>query len=170
MNIPKGKKSKAHTYNQAWIKNIVEAKEHRYYFPCFHSEPCDDESCTCVQNNTFCTKACIWGPSSRNYFRGCNCTGTCIARHCPCFASNRECDPDLCKRCSACPDPPNKPATEQTCRNDNIGMRRHVHLLVAKSKIAGWGLFTKFGLKKGDYVHEVSFQMFAMDSETYSIL
>jgi hypothetical protein len=34
-------------------------------------------------------------------------------------------------------------------------MRRHTHLLLAKSEVAGWGLFTKNGLKKGDYVHEV---------------
>jgi hypothetical protein len=34
-------------------------------------------------------------------------------------------------------------------------MRRHTHLLLAKSEVAGWGLFAKNGLKKGDYVHEV---------------
>lgn len=35
-------------------------------------------------------------------------------------------------------------------------MRRHAHLLLAKSSInaAGWGLFTKHGLMKGSYVHE----------------
>ena len=35
-------------------------------------------------------------------------------------------------------------------------MRRHAHLLVAESTVpdAGWGLFTKHALKKGDFVHE----------------
>ena len=33
-------------------------------------------------------------------------------------------------------------------------MRRHVHLLLGKSEVAGWGLFTKYALAKGDYVHE----------------
>ena len=33
-------------------------------------------------------------------------------------------------------------------------MRRHVHLLLGKSQVAGWGCFTKHELKKGDYVHE----------------
>jgi len=35
-------------------------------------------------------------------------------------------------------------------------MYRHAHLLIAESSIkqAGWGLFTKHTLKKGDFVHE----------------
>jgi len=35
-------------------------------------------------------------------------------------------------------------------------MRRHGHLLIARSTIeeAGWGLFTKHALKRGDFVHE----------------
>jgi hypothetical protein len=157
VNEIRGKNNKSNTYNPIWIKNIVETKSHPFFFPCHHTEPCSEKTCTCVQNGLFCTKACIWGPSSRNFFRGCNCTGKCMAAYCPCFASNRECDPDLCKRCGACTDAPNQPATTQPCRNDKIGMRRHLHLLLAKSKVAGWGLFTKSALKKGDYIHEVSY-------------
>jgi histone-lysine N-methyltransferase EZH2 len=35
-------------------------------------------------------------------------------------------------------------------------MRRHAHLLLAASTIedAGWGVYTKHALKKGDFVHE----------------
>jgi len=35
-------------------------------------------------------------------------------------------------------------------------MRRHCHLLLAESGIkdAGWGIFNKHALKKGDFVHE----------------
>lgn len=35
-------------------------------------------------------------------------------------------------------------------------MRRHARLLLAESSIkgAGWGLYTKHALKKGDFVHE----------------
>lgn len=151
-------KSKSNTYNPSWIKRIVETKSHPFFFPCFHKGPCSEANCTCVQNGFFCTKHCNWGSLSRNYFRGCNCTGKCTAKSCPCFASNRECDPDLCNRCGACSDPPNKPARHQPCRNDNIGMRRHVHLLVGKSQVygAGWGLYNKTALKRGDYIHEVS--------------
>ena len=46
--------------------------------------------------------------------------------------------------------------SRQRCRNDNISMKRNAHLLVAESTIngAGWGLFTKYALQKGDFVHE----------------
>lgn len=35
-------------------------------------------------------------------------------------------------------------------------MRRHCHLLVAESQVkeAGWGLYNKTALKKGDFIHE----------------
>ncbi len=150
----KSKQTKSNTYHPEWIKRIVQATSHPFFNPCTHSEQCSEETCSCIQNRFFCTKACIWGVSSRNFFRGCNCVSKCNAKSCPCLASNRECDPDLCRRCGACSDPPNKAATEQSCRNDNVGMRRHVHLLLAKSQVAGWGLYTKHPLKKGDYVHE----------------
>ena len=141
----------------AWARGHTEAKEHNFYFPCFHTEPCTKETCTCIQNRYFCTKHCIWGSTSRNFFNGCKCVARCNTQSCPCMASNRECDPDLCKTCGTCSDPPNQPATHQNCRNDNIGMRRHAHLLVAKSSVnnGGWGLFNKYPLKKGDYIHEV---------------
>ena len=63
---------------------------------------------------------------------------------------------DLCRACGACTDPPQQLAEKQRCRNDNISMRRHAHLLLAESSInaAGWGLFTKHKLQKGSYVHE----------------
>lgn len=152
----KSKHNKSNSYHPEWIKRIVQATSHPFFNPCTHSEPCSEETCSCIQDRFFCTKACIWGASSRNFFRGCNCSSKCTNKSCPCFASNRECDPDLCKRCGACSDPPNQPATTQKCRNDNVGMRRHVHLLLGKSRVkdAGWGLFTKHALKKGDYVHE----------------
>ena len=144
-------------YNATWVKNIVEKESHPFFNPCKHTGICSEENCSCIKNGFFCTKQCIWGSASRNYFRGCNCTAKCNGKSCPCFASNRECDPDLCRRCGACSDPPNEPATTQPCRNDNIGMRRHAHLVMGKSTVAGagWGLFTKYPLKKGDYVHEV---------------
>lgn len=47
-------------------------------------------------------------------------------------------------------------ATPQRCRNDSLSMRRHIHLLMGKSTAenAGWGVFNKTPLKKGDFVHE----------------
>ncbi|KAI2512558.1 hypothetical protein MHU86_1777 [Fragilaria crotonensis] len=143
-------------YNPTWLKRVEDSEIHPVFVPCDHDEPCSEESCSCVRNAFFCTKHCAWERRSRNFFRGCACNGRCMTKTCSCFAAKRECDPDLCKACGACTDPPNQPATTQRCLNDQIGMRRHCHLLLGKSSIedAGWGIYTRHALKKGDYVHE----------------
>ena len=145
-------------YNQRWLDRIQSREIHPAFIPCDHDSPCNDETCSCVQNAFFCTKHCGWGSKSRNFFRGCACkAGQCRSNSCSCYAAKRECDPDLCRTCGACTDPPNVPAGDgQRCRNDNLSMRRHAHLLLAESSIgdAGWGVYTKRALKKGDFVHE----------------
>ena len=143
-------------YNLAWLKRVEGAVIHPMFIPCDHDGVCSEENCSCIQNAFFCTKHCVWGSKGRNFFRGCACKGRCTTASCSCFAAKRECDPDLCKTCGACTHPPNKPATHQRCQNDNIGMRRHCHLLLGQSTIedAGWGIYTKSALKKGDFVHE----------------
>ena len=144
-------------YNMTWLKRVEDAEIHPFFVPCNHVGLCNEENCSCVQNAFFCTKHCVWGEEGPNFFRGCSCKGgRCRTKSCPCYAAKRECDPDLCLTCGACTDPPNQPATEQRCRNDSIGMRRHCHLLLAKSAIedAGWGIYTKHALKKGDFVQE----------------
>jgi CXC domain len=142
----------------SWYKKLTEPRQRPFYFPCHHDGPCTEENCTCVQNAFFCTKHCIWGATSRNFSTGCKCAAKCTSQSCPCMASNRECDPDYCKSCGCCTDPAHRPPVDQRCRNDNIGQRRHNHLLVAKSRVpqGGWGLFNMSSLKKGDYIHEVS--------------
>jgi len=41
-----------------------------------------------------CPKIC------KNRFRGCHCAKSqCRSRQCPCFAADRECDPDVCRNC-----------------------------------------------------------------------
>jgi hypothetical protein len=145
-------------YNQNWLRHIQSKIIHPEFLPCDHDEPCNEDTCSCIRNGFFCTKHCAYGNKSPNFFRGCECkAGQCRLYSCPCYAANRECDPDLCRSCGACSDPPDKPAGDgQRCRNDNISMGRRAHTLVAKSTIkeAGWGLFTKVGLKKGDFVIE----------------
>lgn len=106
-----------------------------------------------MQNRFFCTVACGWGAESRNFFRGCECKGSCDKVHCTCFAAKRECDPDLC-RCTACTDPPNQPIEKQRCKNDSIGMHRSTPLLIGRSDISGWGVFNKNALKRGDFIEE----------------
>ena len=146
-------------YNPKWLRRIQSMVIHPGFLPCDHDEPCNDTTCSCIQNGFFCTKHCGYGNKSPNFFRGCACkAGDCRTNACPCYAAKRECDPDLCRTCGACCDPHGAPATGagQRCRNDNISMGRHVHTLVAESDIkeAGFGLFTKQSLKKGDFVIE----------------
>jgi hypothetical protein len=146
-------------YNTLWLKRVEKAKSNQFclLYPCDHNGLCNEMNCSCIDNAWFCTKHCIWGGKSRNFFRGCACkAGQCKTRSCSCFASMRECDPDLCHSCGTCSDPPNKPAVLQSCRNDGISMRRYAHLLIGKSTIdgAGWGAFTKHALAKGDYICE----------------
>lgn len=149
-------------YNQKWYKAIKDAEIHPFFVPCSHEGPCTEESCSCIQNRFFCTAACCWGALSPNYFRGCGCKGGCNASTCTCFAAKRECDPELCA-CCTCTDPPDKPVSKQVCRNDNIRMRRHAHLLLAPSEVSGWGCFTKHALKKGDFIHEYVGEMITQE-------
>jgi hypothetical protein len=140
-------------YRHKWYRAIEKAEIHPLFVPCVHEGPCSDETCSCVKNRYFCTSACCWGPSSPNFFRGCGCKSACNAKSCTCFATKRECDPDICG-CGTCCDPPNRPATIQICRNDNVRMRRHAHLLLGPSQVAGWGLYNKYAIRKGDFIHE----------------
>ena len=155
----KNKYTSMKNYNSKWLRCIQSKVIHPAFLPCDHDGLCSDNNCSCIANGFFCTKHCGWGSRSPNFFRGCECkAGQCRSKSCACYAAKRECDPDLCRSCGACCDPPGAPATGhgQRCRNDNISMRRHAHTLIAESKVkeAGWGLFTKHSLKKGDFVIE----------------
>ena len=74
-------------YNQNWLKSIQSKEIHPSFIPCDHSEPCNEETCSCIQNAFFCTKHCGWGSKSRNFFRGCACkAGQCRTSSCACYA------------------------------------------------------------------------------------
>ena len=145
-------------YKPEYLKKIQSTLMHPAFAPCDHSGLCNQSNCSCIQNAFFCTKHCVWGCYSPNFFRGCSCkSGQCRTSACPCYAAKRECDPDLCRSCGACTDRPHAPASDgQRCRNDNISMKRGVRLLVGTSgvKEAGLGLFTQNALKKGDFVDD----------------
>jgi len=138
-------------YKQPFYNRYRDAEIFPFFFPCAHDEECSEETCSCIDSSHFCTLACGWGAESRNFFRGCDCKGPCNRIFCTCFGARRECDPDLCK-CTTCTDPPNQLASTQRCRNDNILMKRSRPLLIGRSQVAGWGLFTRHALKAGDFV------------------
>ena len=138
-------------YKQPFYNRYRDAEIFPFFFPCAHDEECSEETCSCIDASHFCTLACGWGAESRNFFRGCDCKGPCNKIFCTCFGARRECDPDLCK-CTTCTDPPNQLALTQRCRNDNILMQRSRPLLIGRSQVAGWGLFTRHALKAGDFV------------------
>ena len=154
----KGKYHSMRNYDRKWLNRMEGAENHPWCEPCTHDEPCSPENCSCWDGRFWCTKNCGHAEISRTFFRGCDCKAGCKQTSCTCFAANRECDPDLCKPCGACTDPPGfQESPKQRCCNDNISMRRHARLLIAPSTVgphAGWGLFTKYALKKGDYIHE----------------
>jgi hypothetical protein len=145
-------------YNPEYLKNIQNTSIHPAFIPCDHDGPCNQSNCSCIKNAFFCTKHCGWGRMSTNFFRGCACkAGQCRLSNCACYAAKRECDPDLCRSCGACTDPPNAPAGDgQRCRNDSVSMKRGARLLVGASSVegAGLGLFTQYALRKGDFVDE----------------
>ena len=154
-------------YNKQLITAVQKDKKGELFpwcLPCTH--PGTSRTASCLENTIFCTKACGQGEYNPNYFRGCNCSGSCDSNSCSCFAANRECDPDLCKACGACSDTTKLlPVSGQRCKNDNITMSRHQRLLVGISSIpgAGWGLFTKNRLKRGDFIQEYTGELIATD-------
>ena len=108
-----------------------------------------------------------------NFFSGCQCkAGQCTTKACPCFASGRECDPDLCGECRTCTVPAGEQTmapdsnmgrsaetgatSRQNCRNDSLSMRRHQHLMLGPSGVpeAGWGIYVKDKVPKGGFINE----------------
>ena len=124
--------------------------------PCSHKGICTEDNCLCIQNRYFCTLRCLWGRFSPNFFPGCICKKQCRA-NCPCFIANRECDPEVCG-CDTCTHPEHQRVTGeeggQQCRNDELSMRRHAHILVGKSTVHGFGCFAKTAIQKNEVIDE----------------
>ncbi|XP_039009384.1 histone-lysine N-methyltransferase CLF-like [Hibiscus syriacus] len=82
-------------------KRITERKDQpcRQYNPCSCQTACGKQ-CSCVLNGTCSEKYCGCPKSCKNRFRGCHCAKSqCRSRQCPCFAADRECDPDVSINC-----------------------------------------------------------------------
>ena len=126
------------------------------FVPCAHEGPCTDETrCSCAMRRHFCGPECLCPPTCKNRFPGCVCKRTmCRTRACPCFAAERECDPDLCINCGTCE--MDSRTGRPTCCNSNLLFHRHAHLMLGHSTIrgAGWGIFSRDRLRKDMLVQE----------------
>ncbi|KAE8700054.1 SET domain-containing protein isoform 4 [Hibiscus syriacus] len=131
--------------------------------PCRQYNPCNCQTaygkqCSCLLNGTCREKYCGCPKSCKNQFRGCHCAKSqCRSRQCPCYAADRECDPDVFRNCWV--------------RNMKLLLKQqqrvmvfptlhlitqigaHVWVLLGRSDVSGWGAFLKFALdayRKGD--------------------
>ena len=126
------------------------------YVPCdCHARglPCD-ENCPCSKSGNFCERFCsCHGHSCKNRFMGCNCKKACDTKACPCFASGRECDPELCHKCEFHVDG-QKHITK--CKNMALRqLRSPCHgVRMGISTVSGMGAFLTNGAKKGDLIGE----------------
>ncbi|XP_010263481.1 PREDICTED: histone-lysine N-methyltransferase CLF-like isoform X2 [Nelumbo nucifera] len=142
-------------------KRITERKDQ----PCRQFNPCNCKSacgkqCACLLNGTCCEKYCGCPKSCKNRFRGCHCAKSqCRSRQCPCFAADRECDPDVCRNCwVGCGDGtlgvPSQRGDNYECRNMKLLLKQQQRVLLGRSDVSGWGAFLKNSVGKHEYLGE----------------
>ncbi|XP_062156816.1 histone-lysine N-methyltransferase CLF [Alnus glutinosa] len=142
-------------------KRITERKDQpcRQYNPCGCQTACGKQ-CACLQNGTCCEKYCGCPKSCKNRFRGCHCAKSqCRSRQCPCFAADRECDPDVCRNCwVSCGDGtfgvPSQRGDNYECRNMKLLLKQQQRVLLGRSDVSGWGAFLKNSVGKHEYLGE----------------
>uniref|UniRef100_A0A0E0LAD9 Uncharacterized protein n=1 Tax=Oryza punctata TaxID=4537 RepID=A0A0E0LAD9_ORYPU len=142
-------------------KRITERKDQpcRQYTPCGCQSACGKQ-CPCLTNGTCCEKYCGCPKMCKNRFRGCHCAKSqCRSRQCPCFAADRECDPDVCRNCwVGCGDGtlgvPNQRGDNYECRNMKLLLKQQQRVLLGRSDVSGWGAFLKNSVGKHEYLGE----------------
>ncbi|KAL5752997.1 hypothetical protein ACOSP7_023174 [Xanthoceras sorbifolium] len=142
-------------------KRITERKDQpcRQYNPCGCQTACGKQ-CPCLLNGTCCEKYCGCPKSCKNRFRGCHCAKSqCRSRQCPCFAADRECDPDVCRNCwVSCGDGtlgvPDQKGDNYECRNMKLLLKQQQRVLLGRSDVSGWGAFLKNSVGKHEYLGE----------------
>ncbi|XP_020578627.1 histone-lysine N-methyltransferase EZ1 [Phalaenopsis equestris] len=142
-------------------KRISERKDQpcRQYNPCGCQSACGKQ-CPCILNGTCCEKYCGCPKICKNRFRGCHCAKSqCRSRQCPCFAADRECDPDVCRNCwVGCGDGsfggPVQLGDNYECRNMKLLLKQQQRVLLGRSDVSGWGAFLKNSVGKHEYLGE----------------
>ncbi|KAL2935203.1 Histone-lysine N-methyltransferase EZA1, partial [Bienertia sinuspersici] len=161
--------SKSNGQPSSW-KSIGDGEQScKQYRPCDCKFMCGKD-CSCLKKGTCCEKYCGCSKGCKNRFRGCHCAKSqCRSRQCPCFAANRECDPDVCRNCwvsiltiaflicfscggGPLGEPPKK--GDGQCGNMRLLLRQQQRILLGKSDVAGWGAFIKNSVNKHDYLGE----------------
>ncbi|KAJ3695471.1 hypothetical protein LUZ60_000848 [Juncus effusus] len=148
-------------YHHSIRKKTTEKKDQPYkqYNPCGCQSACG-KLCPCHLNGTCCEKYCGCAKICKNRFRGCHCAKSqCRSRQCPCFAADRECDPDVCRNCwVGCGDGtlggPNQRGDNYECRNMKLLLKQQQRVLLGRSDVSGWGAFLKNSVGKHEYLGE----------------
>lgn len=147
-----------------------------HFDPCNHDGPCTLKNCPCVQNKLLCERFCRCTSDCCAYkFTGCACHSqgkTCVSkqkdRPCICIQLNRECDPVLCGSCGAL-DRANPTYADHEalhasgCQNCAMQRGKSKAVVLGKSKIAGYGLFTTEDIAQDDFVIEYVGELISHD-------
>ncbi|KAL9242960.1 hypothetical protein vseg_016911 [Gypsophila vaccaria] len=150
--------SKSTGHPSSWKRIGDESQSCKQYSPCTCELMCGKD-CSCLKIGNCCEKYCGCSKSCKNRFRGCHCAKSqCRSRQCPCFAANRECDPDVCRNCwvscggGSLGEPPKK--GDGQCGNMKLLLRQQKRVLLGRSDVAGWGAFIKNTVNKNEYLGE----------------
>ncbi|KAJ4966844.1 hypothetical protein NE237_018693 [Protea cynaroides] len=154
-----------YTWKSAGYHSIRKRISERKDQPCRQFNPCSCQSacgkqCSCLLNGTCCEKYCGCPKTCKNRFRGCHCAKSqCRSRQCPCFAADRECDPDVCRNCwVGCGDGtlgvPSQRGDNYECRNMKLLLKQQQRVLLGRSDVSGWGAFLKNSVGKHEYLGE----------------
>ncbi|KAK7755175.1 hypothetical protein SLS62_002990 [Diatrype stigma] len=185
ISSPTSKVKSLHWYDR-WKKMLLNdwqeqtnTHEHQrkdHFDPCSHDGPCTLKNCSCVQNKLMCERFCLCTAECCAYkFTGCACHSqgkTCVSkqkdRPCICIQLNRECDPVLCGSCGAFeranPLYADSDALHATgCQNCAMQRGKSKSVVLGKSKVAGYGLYTTEDIAQDDFVIEYVGELISHD-------
>jgi histone-lysine N-methyltransferase EZH2 len=180
----KGKKGKRKKMHKRATQRAARTELPRAYQACEHHGSCMDPEvdCPCAKRG-FCEKFCGCDAACRNRPPYCQCKSSCRTRACPCYAANRECDPDMCGNCvlsitaaeevsaaggaggGAAGEPNGKEETGAIpcCSNFQIQARQRKHIQLAESTTHGWGAFVAQDVDKNDLITEYLGEVISQD-------